>query len=171
MKLHFRVLSILLVICLSFPLIATSEEIPEVTFNTMYFSVADVKYGLEYALQNFAAELAAQGTQFYYQIFFNEEKEWIVIEFAIDGVANLVYNGIAESTDGTYKPWTIIKEAILMAYGAIMAILLVSECSNYALQLRLINDNVQFRNDWSIGEWFMYEAGFDGFTRLDNVSK
>lgn len=61
MKLHFRILSVLLILCMSFPLIATSEEIPESSIPNSVDQTKLVELLLEVALTAGGVEYEIDG--------------------------------------------------------------------------------------------------------------
>lgn len=160
MKLHLRIIALVLALVLSVPVLATADEIPERPKNTplpamnRLFTVDETRLLLEETFETFSSSLQEQGTRLWHSIFFNEEMDLFIIEFAIDGMAEGVFAAIDAGYDESYEPWVNTKEAILILYGSLIAILGMCENQNLKLWLQFENDTMYFGDEWCIPYYY-----------------
>lgn len=160
MKIHLRIIALVLALMLFVYPLATAEEIPEMTTNAQLpamnrlFTVDETRLMLEKEFESFSASLQEQGSQLWYSIFFNEEKHLFIIEFAIDGVAEGIFDAIDAGYNESYEPWVHLKEGILMLYGGLAALLGFCENPYLKLWLQLENDTMYFDEEWCIPYYY-----------------
>ena len=156
MNINLRFIALILVLVLSISPTGTADEIPERPIATQLpamnrlFTIEETQLMLEGEFEAFSASLQEQGTRFWHSIFFNEEMELFIIEFAIDGIAEGIFAAIDAGYDESYEPWVTIKEAILMLYGGLTAYLGLCENQNLKLWLQFKNDTICFGDAWCI---------------------